>query len=144
MGEEERGGCLLEIRLPSRETEILGAADRTLEAVRRAGFAGEGAPRLKLAIVELVSNAIEHGNDFDPLKLVTVRVRRAGARLLISVADEGSGLDPRAVDRDLDRIALEQKRGRGLGLVKKIVGAPPAVNEARNEVTIAFERERFA
>src|SRR5207247_2286901 len=89
MPEEE----LLEIRVASREAEILGAADR--------------APRLKLALVELVQNAVEHGNAFDPRKLVTVRVRRAGRRLLISVADEGRGLDPGAVDQDLEEVALD-------------------------------------
>ncbi len=136
---------LAEIRVASEERAILGTADLALAAVRDAGFSGRGEPRLKLAIIELLTNAIEHGNGFDAAKAVTVAVRRDGPdRLLVTIADEGPGLDPRRLERDLAQVDLSAKRGRGHSLVKKILGAPPRLNARGNEVTIAFDRERFA
>lgn len=135
----------LEFAIASKETEIVPAADRAVDALRAAGFVGDrGAPRLKLAVIELVTNAIEHGNRFDPKKRVRIVVRARGKRASITIGDEGPGLDPAILDRDLGDVALSSKRGRGLSLVKKVLGARPALNAARNEVTIAFDREMFA
>jgi anti-sigma regulatory factor (Ser/Thr protein kinase) len=137
----------LTFRIPSREAEILGAADRVLAALGKAGLVGpRGAPRLKLALIELITNAVEHGNRFDPQKAVTVTATASkdGRRGRVTIADEGAGLDARLLERDLDDIDLSAKRGRGLSLVKRILGAPPALNEARNAVTIEVEQGRFA
>jgi anti-sigma regulatory factor (Ser/Thr protein kinase) len=135
---------LLRFQIPSREGEILAAADRLLDALARAGFvAPRGAPRLKLALIELVTNAIEHGNRFDERKLVTIEARARADRARVSVADEGPGVPPQVLDRHLDEVALSSKRGRGISLVKRILGARPVLNEARNEVTIEFDRELF-
>ena len=133
---------LAAISIESRESEILATAERAIEAVRAAGFASRGEPRLKLVLIELLANAIEHGNRFDPEREVSVTVRRRGDRLAVSICDQGPGFDDRLLDRDLDAVAVESKRGRGLGLVKKILGATPKA--AGGEVTIEFDRARFA
>jgi anti-sigma regulatory factor (Ser/Thr protein kinase) len=133
---------LATLRIESREAEILPVVERALEAVRAAGFAGRGEPRLKLALIELVANAIEHGNRFDPERAVTVSVRRRGERLLVAIADEGPGFDPARRARDLDEVDVSAKRGRGLGLVMRILGEPPRAEGS--EVVIGFDKGRFA
>lgn len=134
-----------EVRAPSREEEILPLAERTLAEARRLGFVGRGEPRLKLALIELITNAMDHGNGFDPAKVVTVSGRkRPGKRLAIAIADEGKGLDPALLDRDLEEVALTAKRGRGLGIVKRILGSRPSLNARGNEIAIEFPRDLFA
>lgn len=133
----------LVFEVESREGEILGAADRAIAALAAVGFVGRGAPRLKLALIELVTNAIEHGNRFETGKRVTVAVRTEGERARVSIADEGPGLGPGALDRDLESVELTSKRGRGISIVKRILGARPTLNAAGNEVTIEFDRELF-
>jgi len=137
---------LLERDVASLEREILPLADAALLAAHEAGFTGErGEPRLKLALIELITNAMEHGNLFDATRRVRLRVRRATKdRLEVTIADEGPGPSPERLERDLDDVALESKRGRGLGLVKRILGAPATAGERPGEVVIAFERGRFS
>lgn len=130
--------------IPSREAEILPAAERAIAALRAAGLVGRGAPRLKLALIELLTNAIEHGNGFDEGRRVTVAVRAEGPRVAVTVGDEGRGIAPHELDRELDAVPIEEKRGRGLSLVKRIVGSRPVLGAGGREVTIEFERERFA
>ncbi len=135
---------ILAFSIPAVESEILPAADRAIAALRSAGFVGRGESRLRLALTELLSNAVEHGCRFDPRKRVSVEVRaRPGGRAAVTIADEGPGLDPRAVDRDVEAIPFSEKRGRGLALVKRIVGAAPAVGAPRNKISIEFDSARF-
>lgn len=137
------GQPIFEIRIPSLEREILPAADKVLAAVRAAGFAGpRGEPRLKLALIELLTNAVEHGNAFDAAKSVRIAVSRAGERARIAVCDEGRGVPPEKLARDLEDVDLESKRGRGFALVKKILGAPAVLGPGAC-VAIEFERGRF-
>ena len=143
MGEGAPGALPLFLAIPSREGEILGAADRVLEALAAAGFAGRGAPRLKLALIELITNAIEHGNRFDEKKTVRISARASGDRAEVTIADEGPGLDASALDRELAEVALGAKRGRGISIVRRILRERPTLNAAGNEVTIAFDRELF-
>jgi anti-sigma regulatory factor (Ser/Thr protein kinase) len=143
-------------RFPSREDEILGAAERALAAARALGFAGDrGAPRLKLALIELIGNAIEHGNRFDPDRTIEIAVEGVGGaaggrlpeRLRIAVADEGPGFDPARLERDVADVPLEAKRGRGLSIVKRILGRRPDIGRdasGRFAVAIEFGRESFA
>jgi anti-sigma regulatory factor (Ser/Thr protein kinase) len=132
-----------EIRIPSVEREILPAADQVLGAVRAAGFAGpRGEPRLKLALIELLTNAVEHGNGFDAAKFITVTVSRDSERARIAVFDEGAGVPPGKLARDLEDVDLESKRGRGFALVKKILGAPAVVGPGPC-VALEFDRPRF-
>lgn len=138
-------GVLLRLAARSVESEILPAADRVVAALVEAGCAtARGAPRLKLALVELITNAMEHGNRFAPDREVSVTALLEGDRVVVVVRDQGPGPDPALLERDLDDVALESKRGRGLGIVRRIVGAPAARGERPGEVVVSFARERFA
>jgi anti-sigma regulatory factor (Ser/Thr protein kinase) len=136
---------LASFSIPSDDAEVLPAAERALSVVRDAGFLGGEAARLKVALVELLRNAMEHGNRFDPDRRVTVTVRQeaGGDRLAVTVADEGPGLAPERLDQRLEDVAFDSRRGRGLGMVHRILGGYPAIEARGSAVTIRFGRERF-
>lgn len=74
----------------------------------------ELAYNIVLLTVEAVTNAIEHGNRFDPEKKVHFRMQAAGGRIEVMVEDEGEGFDP---ETSADPRACEnllQEGGRGL------------------------------
>lgn len=117
---------------------------------------------LSLALRELLTNAIEHGNlelsyrektkalEMGTLnqllreraqqsrlanRRVTITVQRAAHRLQISVADEGKGFDWRTLPDPANAEHLLNTHGRGVLLAQLLVDSLQ-YNEAGNEVTI--------
>ncbi|MEW2117857.1 ATP-binding protein [Streptomyces sp. NPDC005474] len=84
--------------------------------------------RLRQAVGNLVSNAIRHT---PPGGKVTLRPRRTGTKVLIEVADTGSGIGPEDLPRVFDRFwRAERSRSRrtggsglGLAIVRQLVEA---------------------
>jgi len=74
---------------------------------------------LRLAVVNLIDNAIKHGRRGG---VVRVRVRRAGSQAVLEVADDGPGVPPEHRDRVFERFYRVDKArsraqgGTGLGL----------------------------
>ena len=67
---------------------------------------------------ELVANAIEHGNCFDPGKAVFVELVSGDGYLYASVRDEGEGFNWSArLERPLEMVGSEE-RGRGIAMVR--------------------------
>ena len=90
---------------------------------------------LRQALVSLLTNAAESQS---PAGTIHVRARCSGARLLLSVEDEGSAVDPSILDRVFDPFFTTKASGTGLGLaiVKRNADAHGG------EVTIASGRSR--
>jgi serine/threonine-protein kinase RsbW len=73
---------------------------------------------IQLAVEEAIINAVEHGNQGDPLKHVTVDYSMTSDRFEISITDEGCGFRPDEVpDPSMDE-NLDKVTGRGLALMK--------------------------
>jgi len=70
--------------------------------------------RVVLLATEAVTNAIEHGNKFDPEKHVEFRVEVRERQVEMVVADKGAGFDPRQRDDPLRNENLLKEGGRGL------------------------------
>ncbi|HPB83322.1 MAG TPA: ATP-binding protein [Spirochaetota bacterium] len=74
----------------------------------------------RLALDELLTNAIDHGNCGNPSAAVTVRIEYLAGKILISVRDEGPGFhaadlpDPRCEENRFCR------HGRGLYILKAL------------------------
>ena len=75
---------------------------------------------LVLLTSEAVTNGMEHGNDFDPSKSVTVELKVSPASLEIVVEDEGPGFERRRVPNPLSEDHLFDDGGRGLFLLESI------------------------
>jgi serine/threonine-protein kinase RsbW len=104
--------------LDSTLASIDAAETAVLAVATRAGFAGLSLSRIGLAVREITTNAIVHGNRYDLGKRVFMAVSRTPARLEVTIADQGSGFDPRNVSDPRSPEALLRPSGRGLYLAR--------------------------
>ena len=100
----------LELELPSEPTSVRVARHAVAAVARRIG-----APEadVKLAVSEAVSNSVTHAfRDREPgTIMVTARVDRG--KLLVTIADDGSGMRPNLESKGL---------GLGISLITKLAG----------------------
>ncbi len=69
---------------------------------------------------ELVANAMEHGNQFNPEKAVGVTLEVTSRYLFVTVEDEGSGFDWWEKKNVPGNIDFEGERGRGIMLTRQL------------------------
>lgn len=72
---------------------------------------------MMLAITEAVTNAIVHGNQFDPNKNVEIVAHLEEDSISISVKDYGNGFDPLKLPDPLQEKNLLKSGGRGVYLI---------------------------
>src|ERR1700720_4004778 len=80
-------------RLDSTLESIDVAESAALELAARAGFTGLSLARIGLAVREITTNAVVHGNRYDLSKRVFVAVSLTPSRLEIAISDQGGGFD---------------------------------------------------
>ena len=98
--------------------EVEAAADKLAE---NAGLDEDERFRLGMAVREAAVNAVLHGNEYDPAKKITVSLENTGTQLVISVADEGKGLDPDTLPDPLAPENLLRGTGRGIFLIRSFM-----------------------
>ncbi len=76
---------------------------------------------LKLALMEALSNAMEHGNQWDINKLVTIEAEICNNSLEVIISDEGSGFDHDILPDPTAPENLYRERGRGVFLMRSIM-----------------------
>ena len=110
------------ITLPSRPDLICQVVNQVALSALAVGFcAGDLHNDLRLALVEGVTNAMEHGNRWDPAKNIQVEVTASAELLEVRVRDQGPGFD---IDRDYDPTREDNlmcERGRGIFLMRAIM-----------------------
>lgn len=84
----------------------------------RLGYSSHSIFALRLALEEVLINAIKHGNRFDPDKVVHVDVSITSAEVVITVEDEGPGFHRGSVPDPRLEENLERCSGRGILLVE--------------------------
>jgi serine/threonine-protein kinase RsbW len=74
-----------------------------------------------IAINEAVTNAIKHGNKYDPSKKVIFSVEKKENRYLcFTIKDEGKGFDPAVLSDPTCPECIEEPNGRGVYLINKL------------------------
>ncbi|HUB24521.1 MAG TPA: ATP-binding protein [Tepidisphaeraceae bacterium] len=91
--------------------EIMGAVDAS-------GFNESSTFAIKLALEEVLMNAIKHGNQCDPAKNVRIEAVISPRQFELTVEDEGRGFDPAEVPDPRTEENLEKIHGRGLLLMR--------------------------
>ncbi|MGD8563640.1 MAG: response regulator [Desulfarculaceae bacterium] len=76
---------------------------------------------LKLALVEGITNAMEHGNNWNSAKKVIIHSEVTSRILNVSIKDEGNGFDPQELPDPTDGANLLCERGRGVFLMQAIM-----------------------
>ncbi len=131
---------LVTLRLPSE----VDCIEEAVELVTRHCLAGQDATprirfRLRVVLSEALSNAIVRGNCEDLTKYVQVRVELVPELIRVSVTDEGPGFDPDAVPEPIRPEQLDEARGRGLYLIRKLVDSVQ-FNEQGNSICMILRR----
>jgi serine/threonine-protein kinase RsbW len=131
---------LVTLRVPSD----VGCIEEAVELVTRHCLAGQNATetirfRLRVVLSEAISNAIVRGNAEDHTKWVDVRVELVPEVIRVYVTDEGPGFDPTSVPEPIRPEQLDEARGRGLYLIRKLVDAVH-FNEQGNSICMTLRR----
>ena len=106
-----------ELRCKS-DPKVIGRVESFLHEMNQTVRLDDGTfYRVLVATTEAVNNAIQHGNEYDPLKDVIVVCFVASRTLKIQVKDEGKGFDVRKVPDPLDEKNLLKEHGRGVFLM---------------------------
>ena len=115
-----------------RANRVSYTLDSTLEAVNsaeetagrmaaEAGFAEEEVMKISMAVREAAVNAVLHGNAYAPDKKVTLAFERTTHDLVITIRDQGTGLDLGKIPDPLAPENLMKSSGRGIFLIRSFM-----------------------
>ena len=114
------------------EQRVSYTLDSTLETVDNAeqtairiaadnGFDEDEVMQIAMAVREAAVNAVLHGNAYDPGKKVMLDFERTGRDLVITIRDQGAGLDPAKIPDPLAPENLLKTSGRGIFLIRSFM-----------------------
>jgi serine/threonine-protein kinase RsbW len=106
-----------QITLRSRR-EVLPLLERVVAAMAERMYSDDDIFAVHVALEEALLNAIQHGNQDDPLRSVHVRFRVWRETVVLEVQDEGEGFDPLAVPDPHAAENRERISGRALMLMR--------------------------
>ncbi len=92
--------------------------------------------KINFMLREMLNNAVEHGNHFEPNKRVHCRVEVYDYYMYFYISDEGSGVDLTCQPRNSECEITLATRTRGLATVRKL---DFAVVVDKNTVTISLD-----
>src|SRR5579864_165240 len=77
--------------------------------------------QISMAVREAAVNAVLHGNAYDPDKKVKLDFERTRDDLVITIRDQGKGLDPAKIPDPLAPENLLKTSGRGIFLIRSFM-----------------------
>jgi serine/threonine-protein kinase RsbW len=98
--------------------DIHQVIEPVIAAMAREGYAAVDRYGMRLGLTEALANAIKHGHQGDPAKLVRVRYQVTASQALVEVEDEGPGFDLGGVPDPLAPENQLRPGGRGLLLMR--------------------------
>lgn len=99
-------------------TEVEAAADKL---AADAGLDEDQRFHIAMAVREATVNAVLHGNEYDPARLIAVGLENTGRSLVFTIADQGGGFDPEAIPDPLAPENLLRGTGRGIFLIRSLM-----------------------
>jgi serine/threonine-protein kinase RsbW len=106
-----------------------------LKSMDSQGYADDTIRKMKITLTELLVNALDHGNNKEPTRKVTVGHVVDNHQAKIAIMDEGGGFSPDTVPDPTLPENLIKDSGRGLFIVRCYVD-DISFNEKGNRVTI--------
>src|SRR6195256_1722109 len=114
------------------EQRVSYTLDSTLETVDSAeqaatriaadnGFDEDEVIQIAMAVREAAINAVLHGNAYDPGKKVTLDFETTDGDLVITIRDQGNGLDVEKIPDPLAPENLMKTSGRGIFLIRSFM-----------------------
>ena len=99
-------------------SEVEAAAEKL---AGEAGLDEDERFRLTMAVREAAVNAVLHGNEYDPAKQITASFENTGKVLVITIADQGKGVDREHLPDPLAPENLLRGTGRGIFLIRSFM-----------------------
>lgn len=102
-------------------TQSLRLVERLIEDVCQVyGVNEDSYGNMLIAVTEAVNNAIHHGNQDDPEKLVRIGFESENSKLVFSITDEGPGFDHSSLPDPTDPANIDKVSGRGVFLMQNL------------------------
>jgi anti-sigma regulatory factor (Ser/Thr protein kinase) len=121
--------------IESNTKSTVAAAEFFGEIARQNPSSGLNHFEMMMIIDEVVMNAIEHGNKFDPEKKVHLNYVFNDYKFEVTIRDEGEGFSVNNVFATHEKLSLYDKRGRGILIIKNLVDLIE-YNKEGNEVRV--------
>jgi len=114
------------------EQRVSYTMDSSLETIDRAeqkathiatelGLGDDEVMQISMAVREGTVNAVLHGNAYAPDKKVTLAFEQVGGDLIITIRDQGSGMDLSKIPNPLAPENLLKTSGRGIFLMRSFM-----------------------
>lgn len=102
--------------------ETVNQAEATAGKIaQQAGFDRDTADQISMAVREATVNAVLHGNKYDPAKKVRLAFEHGNRDLVITISDEGVGLNEASLPDPLAPENLLKTSGRGIFLIRSFM-----------------------
>jgi serine/threonine-protein kinase RsbW len=111
----------IQFSLPGSLDYIASAAAQLTEMLVRFGIVTIEEINIRIAIVEALTNAIEHGNGFDPARQVKVEAKFSETKAEIKITDQGKGFNHRKLPNPTAPENLYKPRGRGIYMMHRLM-----------------------
>ena len=99
--------------------QSVNLAEETAQLIAaRSGFDDDNCMKISMAVREAAVNAVLHGNAYDPSKRMTVAFENTPQALVITITDEGRGLDVNSIPDPTTPENLLKQSGRGIFLMR--------------------------
>jgi serine/threonine-protein kinase RsbW len=108
----------LNLRLNSTMESVAEIEAAAEKLATEAGLDEDERFHVTMAAREAAVNAVLHGNEYDPAKQIAASFENTGAALVITIADQGKGLDPETLPDPLAPENLLRGSGRGIFLIR--------------------------
>jgi serine/threonine-protein kinase RsbW len=107
-------------------------------AANQIGISQDNYGKILVSTMEAVNNAILHGNNSDPGKIVGIEIIFKDNELRIKVTDEGSGFRPEEIPDPTIPENIETINGRGVFLISRLADKVK-YSKKGNTVTMTFK-----
>lgn len=129
--------------IPSDLAEVRRIQNEVKDALEASRYGERDMFHIELALEEALVNAIKHGNQLDPNKVVRVTYVISEVVFEIRIEDEGTGFDPTDVPDPTLPENWERVCGRGIHLIRNFMTSVEYVGRG-NVVTMSKLRNGTA
>jgi len=107
--------------LDSSLETIDSAEEKATRIATELGFGDDEVMQISIAVREGAVNAVLHGNAYAPDKKVTLAFEQTGGNLVITIRDQGPGMDLSKIPNPLAPENLLKTSGRGIFLMRSFM-----------------------
>ena len=97
------------------------AEEKATRIATELGFADDEIMQISMAVREGAVNAVLHGNAYAPDKKVILGFEQTGGNLIITIRDQGKGIDLSGIPNPLAPENLLKTSGRGIFLMRSFM-----------------------